>query len=248
MTLAIRRGWERRAACFDQYDIMFSTEPEDIAAAKELCASCPVRRHCLNDALDGDVPFGIWGGTDFEERTRMCPVCRKNKAPHELACSSAHRLERLARLVELQRQGDRTVSVSRHLPIDAPTHPGCLQPRGRSHSTAKAYKSGCRCAAARLALYEEWAARVPTGVREQRSVHERFMSFVERDGDHWRWKGSLNGSGYANFWDGKRTVRAHIFAYETFIGPVPESMHLRPRDALASRPCVNPEHYETATR
>ena len=220
---------------------------DDVRAAKAICLGCPVASECLGDALDNDTPFGVWGAKSFEERTRICPVCRGPKTPKDLGCSDAHSLKRLARLVELQEQGDPTVSVSRHLPICAPTFPGCLQPRGRSHSTAKAYRQGCRCEAAREALYAERAARPPARPREDRSARERFMSFVQTDeADHWLWNGSTNGSGYGNFWDGKRTVRAHIFAYRTFVGVVPESTRLRTSAACARRWCVNPYHREIA--
>jgi WhiB family redox-sensing transcriptional regulator len=38
------------------------------AAAKAICAGCPVRRLCLAYALDSGQDFGIWGGCDEAER------------------------------------------------------------------------------------------------------------------------------------------------------------------------------------
>ena len=240
-------NWAAHAACIGAGDVMFGDDP---VPAKAICRRCPVKAQCLDFALDGDILDGVWGGKDFEERTRLCPICRRDKAPDALGCSGTHSLERLARLIELQQSGDITVSVSIRSTPTAATTPGCPQLRGRSHSSAKAYRQGCRCTAALLALEKERAARVPGLARgsrnpqDTRSASERFMDLVEveEEGDHWRWKGSTNGSGYGNFWDGKRIVRAHLFAYQTFVGPI--CGRLRRVDEKAPQPCVNPSHFK----
>ena len=41
------------------------------AAAKEVCASCPVQRQCLDHALKVEEPYGVWGGTTEEEREAL---------------------------------------------------------------------------------------------------------------------------------------------------------------------------------
>lgn len=41
-----------------------------IAAAKRVCAACPVRQACLSFALHTDVD-GIWGGTTHAERAEL---------------------------------------------------------------------------------------------------------------------------------------------------------------------------------
>lgn len=38
------------------------------AAAKAICANCPVTAQCLDWALRAGEPDGIWGGTTPEER------------------------------------------------------------------------------------------------------------------------------------------------------------------------------------
>lgn len=64
------------------YDVnLFFPQPgvrlrADIAAAKAICATCPVRIDCLNYALalESASPRscpGIWGGTHERERLRM---------------------------------------------------------------------------------------------------------------------------------------------------------------------------------
>lgn len=39
--------------------------------AKAICASCPVRRPCLDYALRIREPHGIWGGLNEQERRRL---------------------------------------------------------------------------------------------------------------------------------------------------------------------------------
>ncbi|MGH8904915.1 MAG: WhiB family transcriptional regulator [Egibacteraceae bacterium] len=39
-----------------------------IAAAKAICAACPVRVHCLDYALETGQQDGIWGGLSEAER------------------------------------------------------------------------------------------------------------------------------------------------------------------------------------
>lgn len=45
--------------------------PAQVAAAREICSDCPVRRTCLVHALLQPEPFGIWGGYTTQERKRM---------------------------------------------------------------------------------------------------------------------------------------------------------------------------------
>lgn len=39
--------------------------------ARELCRTCPVRAECLAYALDERIEYGIWGGLDEVERSRI---------------------------------------------------------------------------------------------------------------------------------------------------------------------------------
>lgn len=39
-----------------------------VREAKQVCAGCPVRRQCLEDALERHEQFGIWGGLTLTER------------------------------------------------------------------------------------------------------------------------------------------------------------------------------------
>ncbi|MFE2047929.1 HNH endonuclease [Streptomyces sp. NPDC059459] len=59
------------------------------------------------------------------------------------------------------------------------------------------------------------------------------------------WTASYTGGGYGGFWNGTRLVRAHRFAYELLVGPIPEGLAL---DHLCRvRRCVAPAHLEAVT-
>lgn len=47
-------------------DLWFAEEPADLERAKALCAGCPIRRACLDAALDREEPWGVWGGEILE--------------------------------------------------------------------------------------------------------------------------------------------------------------------------------------
>lgn len=64
-------GWRTLAACRDQDPEMFyPISASGLAAdpAKRVCATCPVRAHCLREALDLGDDHGVWGGTDPADR------------------------------------------------------------------------------------------------------------------------------------------------------------------------------------
>lgn len=54
----------------------------------------------------------------------------------------------------------------------------------------------------------------------------RFVTLVRvGDGDDCsEWLGPLAGNGYGKFWTGYRLIDPHRFAYEVFIGPIPEGL------------------------
>jgi len=76
-------------------------------------------------------------------------------------------------------------------------------------------------------------------------VSERFWAKVEKTPGCWRWRGQLLRSGYGRFSVGRRSVRAHVFAYEQEYGAVPNGLCL---DHLCrNKVCVNPQHLEAVT-
>jgi WhiB family transcriptional regulator, redox-sensing transcriptional regulator len=69
-----RRHWRRWASCRDHDPELFfptattgPTYEAQVAAAKAVCAGCPVRAACLAEALES-IPEGIAGGMTEQER------------------------------------------------------------------------------------------------------------------------------------------------------------------------------------
>jgi WhiB family transcriptional regulator, redox-sensing transcriptional regulator len=68
-------GWRDDAACLDHPAEWFTGphEPGDTRRAIDVCNTCPVKRPCLEAALQIDVSadLGIWGGTTPTTRRRI---------------------------------------------------------------------------------------------------------------------------------------------------------------------------------
>lgn len=88
---------------------------------------------------------------------------------------------------------------------------------------------------------------------------ERFTKRVQKlDNGCWMWKGTVHRHGYGRFYIGQgAVVRAHRWAYETWVGPIPEGMQIDhlchdPHEcpggfSCPHRRCVNPEHMGLVT-
>ncbi len=59
------------APCQHNPELFTSAGPLARAKAKRLCSDCPYRQLCLDNALVIDDDWGIWGGTDPEQRRQM---------------------------------------------------------------------------------------------------------------------------------------------------------------------------------
>jgi hypothetical protein len=82
------------------------------------------------------------------------------------------------------------------------------------------------------------------------SVEDRFWAKVEKSSEAegcWNWKGYIMWAGYGHFGPNSGSpIRAHRFAYELLVGPIPENRGL---DHLCrNRACVNPDHLEVVTQ
>lgn len=68
-------GWFERAACKGQDPGLWHPDglenQRQAAQAIAVCRRCPVRRDCLEHALEHDEAIGIWGGTQPGERHRI---------------------------------------------------------------------------------------------------------------------------------------------------------------------------------
>lgn len=86
----------------------------------------------------------------------------------------------------------------------------------------------------------------PDGTYVKRDVGDRFWEKVNKDGDCWEWRAGKDKDGYGYFLLHRgKNVRAHRFAYEQLVGPIPEGLVI---DHLCrNRACVNPEHLEPVT-
>jgi WhiB family transcriptional regulator, redox-sensing transcriptional regulator len=73
--------WRRGAACLSADPELFfpisytGASLQQVAAAKAICAGCPVRRECLAFAQRGE-PHGIWGGLTEQERESASRAAR----------------------------------------------------------------------------------------------------------------------------------------------------------------------------
>ena len=80
-----------------------------------------------------------------------------------------------------------------------------------------------------------------------RAVLERFEEKILRTpGGCWRWTAARVQDGYGQFKFNGRMVGSHRFAYEQYVGPIPEGLQI---DHLCrNRWCVNPLHLEPVTQ
>ena len=62
-------------------DLFFSESLDDIAAAKALCAECPVRLPCLQGALARQEPWGVWGGELFFQGKVLAQKRKRGRPP-----------------------------------------------------------------------------------------------------------------------------------------------------------------------
>ena len=86
----------------------------------------------------------------------------------------------------------------------------------------------------------------PDMVRGFRSDEDRFLALTYASGDGCLlWRGNTNDQGYGRFSVEGRSVPAHRWAYEHFVGPIPEGME--PDHLCRVRNCVNHEHIEPVT-
>ncbi len=78
-----RQPWMGTASCAGMDPEIFQRpdEVEDAsvwpAAAKQHCAGCCVREHCLEYAMKHRDLTGVWGGTTDEERARISSRARR---------------------------------------------------------------------------------------------------------------------------------------------------------------------------
>lgn len=71
--------WRRYARCLGaDPDLFYPASEEAAAAAKAICAVCPVREPCLEHAITAREKQGVWGGLTERERRRLIRQRRKS--------------------------------------------------------------------------------------------------------------------------------------------------------------------------
>lgn len=139
-------GWDDRAACRDQpTEMFFPEEPVLDQTAYEpalsICAGCPVRFECLDDALTwpADMDFGVRGGLTADDRQGLRRQLRDLSTGHPgHGTPAGYTWERrhlgetcqACRDAEARyRDGTRKVTLARDDP---------------RHGTRRGYRLGCR--------------------------------------------------------------------------------------------------------
>lgn len=82
--LVQHQEWEDRALCRgvpEAAEIFFSEDLGDIAAAKQVCARCPVLASCLETAIERGEPWGVWGGQLFLNGKALTSKRRRGRPP-----------------------------------------------------------------------------------------------------------------------------------------------------------------------
>ncbi|MDZ7674496.1 MAG: WhiB family transcriptional regulator [Acidimicrobiales bacterium] len=85
LALEVDTSFWTDAACADDdgslVRLFFSEELADIAAAKRICATCPVMEQCLEGALARKEPLGVWGGQLFQSGRILMAKRRRGRPP-----------------------------------------------------------------------------------------------------------------------------------------------------------------------
>ena len=80
-----RETWWDEASCRTTAQasspLFFSEELQEIAAAKRICADCPVIAPCLEGAIRRREPWGVWGGQLFLNGRILTVKRRRGRPP-----------------------------------------------------------------------------------------------------------------------------------------------------------------------
>lgn len=78
-------SWRADAACGElsrnDAALFFSEVLSEVAAAKRICAECPVLAPCLEGAIARAEPCGVWGGQLFENGRVLMQKRRRGRPP-----------------------------------------------------------------------------------------------------------------------------------------------------------------------
>lgn len=72
--------WEMAACKGESVNLFFTDKLDGVKRlevnvanykAKQICATCPLMKQCLQYAMNTDQSFGVWGGKTADERKRL---------------------------------------------------------------------------------------------------------------------------------------------------------------------------------
>ena len=73
--------WMGRGNCRDEPPArFFPSDGVGVEAARQICATCPVKAPCLEYALRNRIDHGVWGGASERERRRILAQRRREAA------------------------------------------------------------------------------------------------------------------------------------------------------------------------
>ncbi|WP_395297252.1 WhiB family transcriptional regulator [Kitasatospora hibisci] len=120
--IQLERGsprWRLKAACAGTPDpeIFFGDPRADHRQALALCGQCPVRRQCLNDAIESGVRDGIRGGLTEDQLCEIVEYLEGGRVDVDrvrAALVGTHR----PRLTESEKRAVVRVAIDAGIPID----------------------------------------------------------------------------------------------------------------------------------